>query len=73
MPRDINGVPRKTKEDVERERRYRAEDDFRILSRAAEVHGDKDRKKAVLEMHQEHADMLKKMFGDDGDGEKDNK
>ena len=70
MPRDINGVAKPTKEDRERERRWRAEDDFRTLSRAAEIHADKDRKAAVMEMHAEHADMLRKMFGEDGDGKK---
>ncbi len=70
MPRDVNGVPKRTKEDIDRERRWQAEDDFRTLSRAAEIHADKDRKAAVMEMHQDHADMLKKMFGDAGDSGK---
>ena len=70
MPRDIHGVPRKTKEDEERERRWQAEEDFRTLSRAAEIHADKGRKAAVMEMHQDHADMLRKMFGEDGNGKK---
>ncbi len=70
MPRNTLGVPVPTKEDEERERRWQAEDDFRTLTRAAEIHADKDRKRAVMEMHADHADMLKKMFGEDGMGKK---
>ena len=70
MPRDVNGIARKTKEDEERERRWKADEDFRTLSRAAEIYADKDRKAALLEMHADHADMLRKMFGDDGMGKK---
>lgn len=69
MPRDVNGMPQMSKEDKDRERRYRAEDDFRTLGRAAEIHGDEDRKNAVIEMHQEHGDMLKKLFSKEGGGE----
>lgn len=66
MPRNTMGEPQMTKEDKERHRRYQAEDDFRTLGRAAEIHADEDRKAAVIEMHQEHAAMLKKMFSSDG-------
>lgn len=62
MPRDIMGRPQPSKEEKEQIRRYQAEDDFRTLSRAAEIHADEARKAAVLEMHQEHGDMLKKLF-----------
>jgi hypothetical protein len=73
MPRDVMGVYKPTKEDKERERRYRAEDDFRTLSHAAEIHADKDRVAAVKEMHAEHAEMLAKIFGEDGMGKKEAK
>ena len=67
MPRDTMGRPQVTKEEKEQQRRWQAEDDFRTLGRAAEIHADEERKKAVMEMHQEHADMLQKMFSSNGD------
>lgn len=70
MPRDTMGNPQMSKEDKERERRWRAEDDFRTLGRAAEIHADPERKKAVMEMHQEHADMLKVLFSQKGESHK---
>ncbi len=70
MPRNTVGAYVPSKEDRERERRYRAERDFRTLSDALDIKADKDRIAAVKEMHAEHADTLKKMFGDDGGGGK---
>ena len=67
MPRDTMGRPQVTKEEKEQQRRWQAEDDSRTLGRAAEIHGDEERKKAVMEMHKEHADMLQKMFASNGD------
>lgn len=70
MPRDTLGRPKMSKEEKERERRWQAEDDFRTLGRAAEIHADEDRKAAVIEMHQEHADMLKTLFSQKGEAHK---
>ena len=70
MPRDTMGHPKESKEEKERQRRWQAEDDFRTLGRAAEIHGDEGRKAAVLEMHQEHGDMLKKLFTQGGEAHK---
>jgi len=70
MPRDTLGNPQQTKEDKDRERRWRAEEDFRTLGRAAEIHNDEERKAAVIEMHQEHGDMLKTLFSHTGESHK---
>ena len=66
MPRDISGRPTESKEEKEQRRRWQAEDDFRALGKVAEIHADEDRKKAVMEMHQEHADMLKTVLSKEG-------
>lgn len=70
MPRDVAGRPTMPKEEKEQQRRWQAEDDFRTLSRAAEIHGDEERKKAVIEMHEEHSDMLKALFSRHGEAHK---
>lgn len=70
MPRDTAGHPKVSKEEKEQQRRWQAEDDFRTLGRAAEIHADEERKAAVLEMHQEHGDMLKTLFSKGGDAHK---
>lgn len=70
MPRDTSGKPMMTKEEKDQQRRWQAEDDFRTLGRAAEIHGDEDRKAAVIEMHQEHGDMLKTLFKHGGEAHK---
>ncbi|WP_104656506.1 hypothetical protein [Ralstonia insidiosa] len=59
-----------SKEEKEQHRRWQAEEDFRTLGRAAEIHGDEERKKAVIEMHEEHADMLKTLFSRHGEAHK---
>ena len=51
--RNTAGVPVRTKEDVEREQRYQAEDDLRTLQRAAEVKADEARMKRAMALHEE--------------------
>lgn len=66
MPRDTMGRPQETKEEKEQRRRWQAEDDFRALGKVAEIHADENRKKAVMEMNQEHADMLETVLSKGG-------
>jgi hypothetical protein len=55
-----------SKEEKEQRRRWQAEDDFRAIGRVAEIHTDKERMKAVMDMHAEHADMLKTVMKQEG-------
>ena len=66
MPRDTSGRPMESKEEKEQRRRWQAEDDFRAIGRVAEIHADKERMKAVMDMHAEHADMLKTVMSQPG-------
>ena len=61
--RDTMGHPVRSKEDIEREKRYRAEEDLRHLHNAAEVHSDPERLKSAMALHEEHNKGLELITG----------
>lgn len=64
--RNVKGMPVRSKEDVEREERYQAEDDLRTLQRAAEVKADDKRMKRCMALHEEQKKGVEKMAGKAG-------
>ena len=61
--RNTKGVPVPSKEDVEREERWRAEEDLRTLQRAAEVKADPERMKKCMALHEEQKKGMEAIAG----------
>lgn len=56
--RNTMGQPIRSKEDVEREERWRAEEDMKALHTAEEIKKDKKRMERVERLHKEHEEAL---------------
>lgn len=61
--RNTAGQPVRTKQDIEREQQYQAEDDLRTLQRAAEVKADEGRMKRAMALHEKQNKGMESMAG----------